>query len=182
MASIASTGTSTTARSAAAALAILLAFAGAAPAGDVDRLDAEHGFRDARFGAPLDSFTGLELLSSNGARGTTLYVRPEEDLSFGQANLDGVTYGFYADRLYFVTLFASGEGNARAALAEIRERYGPGAVVPGDAEEFVWRGRRVSLHFRQDPMTDMSMVVITSLEMNAHVEAARVAGPAAALP
>ncbi len=106
----------------------------------------------------------------------------EDDLSFGQASLDGVTYGFYAGRLYFVTLFTSGEGNARAVLAEIRERYGPGARVPGDAEEFVWRGRRVSLHFRQDPMTAMSMVVITSLEMNAQVEAARVTRPAAARP
>lgn len=165
-------------RSLALVLACQLALAAAAAAGGLEDLDARNGFRDARFGAPFESFRGLALLSDGGARGSTLYVRPADELRFGEASLDGVTYGFYAGRLYYVTLFTSGARNGRAALAELERAYGPGQRSSGDADEYVWRGARVLLHYRLDPATSMGMVALTGVEMDARVEA----DLAAALP
>lgn len=159
-------------------LLFLLGLAGAAEAGDSVELDREEGFRGLRFGAPIESVSDLRLVSESGARGSRLYVRPSEELVFGDASLDGVTYGFYAGRLYFVTLFTSGRRNARAALAELEREYGPGLPVPGQAEEYVWRGRRVWLHFRADPATSQGMVALTGVEMNARVERDRASSPA----
>ena len=153
-----------------------------AGAGDVNALDAENGFRDAHFGARLDTMAGLQLLSESGAAGTQLYIRPDEALEIGQARLDGVTYGFYQQRLYFVALFTSGRRNSQAVLSRFQQVYGPGVAVAGDALEYVWQGRRVLLHFRQDLATGVGMAALTSLEIDAQVKSASAPVPANSAP
>ena len=114
------------------------------------------------FGTRLEALDGFQLLTESGAAGTQLYIRPDEVLEIGQARLDGVTYGFYQQRLYFVALFTSGRRDAQAALSALQAAYGPGTAIVGDVPEYVWQGQRVSLHFRQDPVTEMGMVGFTS--------------------
>jgi len=166
----------------AVAVALWLTAIAPALAGNTDALDAEDGFRGARFGERVESFEGLELLSASGARGMDVYVRPSDVLELGPARLDGVTYGFYQGELYFVALFASGRRNARAALLQLEKDYGPGTSVSEGANEYVWRGRKVLLHFRTDPVTSMSMIGITSLPIDARVQAAQDVAPAAIAP
>jgi hypothetical protein len=76
----------------------------------------------------------------------------------------------------------SGTSNSRAALLELEKDYGPGTRVSEDANEYVWRGRKVILHFRSDPATAMSMIGLTSLPIDARVQAAQAAMPAAIAP
>jgi hypothetical protein len=154
----------------------------AAQAGDLQALDAENGFRDARFGAKRDALLGMQLLSESGAAGTQLYVRPAESLALGDARLDGVTYGFYRDQLYYVAIFTSGAHNTQSVLESFKAAYGPGTAVPGDAVEFVWQGSRVLLHFRQDPATGVGMAALTSLTLDAKVKSAGNALPAKVAP
>jgi hypothetical protein len=163
----------------AVAAALWLAAIAPALAGGLDALDAEDGFRDAHFGARVESFEGLELLSARGARGMMVYLRPTDVLQFGDAMLDSVTYGFYQSERYFVALFASGSRNARAALAHLEKAYGPGTKLSENADEYVWRGRKVTLHFRVDPVTAMSMIGLTSVPIDGRVQAAHSLLPAA---
>lgn len=142
-------------------LASLLLLAGPASAGDLAALDADNGFAGASLGEPVESFEGLELISERAARGTRLYTGTGEMPRLGQARLDDVTYGFYRGRLFFLALFTSGRSNAEAALAALEEYYGPGTPVPGEAAEYVWQGDRVTLHYREDPVTRMGMVGFT---------------------
>lgn len=161
-----------------AVVALLLLGVASAHAGSVDVLDAEDGFRGARFGTPIESFQDLELISSRGAGGTRLYVRASEELRLGGAVLDGVTYGFYQGDLYFVALFTSGARNADAALAQLERVYGPGRKLDGATREYVWKGKRVSLYFREDAVTSMGMVGITSLSIDRRVKTDRISVPA----
>lgn len=147
-------------------LASLLLAAAPAWSGDLEALDAANGFEGARLGTPVDSFDGLELVTSHGARGTAVYTREGLAPKLGDAQLDDVTYGFYQNRLYFVALFTSGRRNAQAALAALREAYGPGTRLPGEASEYIWQGDRVVLHFREDPVTRMGMVGFRSREID----------------
>ena len=149
-----------------------LLLAGPAFAGDVSDLDAANGFGGAQLGEPVDAFDGLELLSRRAARGTSLYTRSGAAPKLGDARLDDVTYGFYRDRLYFVALFTSGRSNARAALAALQEAYGLGTAVPGEASEYIWHGERVTLHFREDPVTEIGMVGFTSTAIDEQMKAA----------
>jgi hypothetical protein len=166
------------------AVAAVLWLTAIAPAlaGGTDALDAEDGFRDARFGARVESFEGLELLSTRGARGMKVYVRPSDVLELGDAVLDAVTYGFHQGELYFVAIFTSGSRNALAALEQLQKVYGPGTRLTEDANEYVWRGRKVKLHYRMDPATAMSMIGFTSLPIDARVQAAQASVPAAIAP
>lgn len=163
-------------------LALVALLAPPAQAGDVSALDAENGFRDARFGAPMPARAGFQLLSENGAAGTRLYVKPDEALAFGDARLDGVTYGFHSDRLYFVAIFTSGRENTRAVLEVFQAAYGPGAAIDGEANEYLWQGQRVALHFREDPSTGVGMAAFTSLSMDAQVKSTQTTVPANAAP
>jgi hypothetical protein len=169
-------------RKLAIAAALMLGGVASAFAEGIDALDAEDGFRDARFGTRVESFEGLEIISDRGARGTKVYVRPTDALEFGAARLDGVTYGFYAQELYFVALFTSGSRNTRAVLAQLEQAYGPGTPVDGNAKEYIWQGRKVILHFREDPVTAMGMVGLTSVGIDARVKAEHVSLPAEVAP
>lgn len=150
-----------------------------AGAGDLADLDTENGFRGLHFGVAHGEIESLELLSENGARGTRLYTRANEPLEFGSGVLDGVTYGFYRDRLYFVALFASGRGNSEAVLEALQAAYGDGERLAGEAVEYVWQGSRVALHFREDPATGFGMASLTGLAMDARVKSASAAAEVA---
>ena len=69
-----------------------------------------------------------------------------------------------------------------AALAQLEKVYGRGTRVSEHAEEYVWRGRKVLLHFRTDPATAMSMIGFTSLPIDARVRAGQDVMPAAIAP
>jgi hypothetical protein len=142
-------------------IASVILLAGPALAGDLEALDSENGFGGAALGESVDAFQGLELISERGARGTSLYARTGEMPELGGARLDDVTLGFYRGRLYFLALFTSGRHSAEAALAALQASYGPGTPVPGEASEYVWHGARVTLHFREDPVTKLGMVGFT---------------------
>jgi len=141
--------------------ASVLLLASPASAGDLGTLDADNGFGGATLGAPVAAFDGLELISRRAALGTSLYARTGAKPALGAARVDDVTYGFYRGRLHFLALFTSGRRNAEAALVALQQTYGPGSPVPGDATEYVWRGDRVTLHFRADPVTHLGMVGFT---------------------
>ena len=67
-------------------------------------------------------------------------------------------------------------------LDAFRAAYGPGAAVEGEAEEYVWHGDRVALHFREDPVTGVGMAAFTSLFMDARVKSATTTAPAEIAP
>ena len=143
-------------------VAFCLLLASQAFAGDLDALDRDNGFGRARLGTSVETLEGIELITERAARGTSLFALSGAMPPLGEAHLDDVTLGFYEGRLYFVALFTSGRRDAQAALSALQAAYGPGTAIVGDVPEYVWQGQRVSLHFRQDPVTEMGMVGFTS--------------------
>ena len=152
---------------------VMLVCLGAPPAlaGGTGKLDDQNGYRGIEFGTSPDSVQGFELVSDRGAGGTKIYTLASETLDLGDATLDGVTYGYFDDKLYFVALFTSGRGNGIKALAALEEKYGKGTPVISEAKEYVWHGRRVTLHFREDSATHMGMIGFTSISLAAQVRA-----------
>ncbi len=153
--------------------AVMLLCLGAPPAlaADAGKLDDQNGYRGIEFGTSPDSVEGFEFVSDRGAGGTEIYTLASEPLELGDATLDAVTYGYFDDKLYFVALFTSGRGNGIKALAALEERYGKGTPVFSEAKEYVWHGRHVTLHFREDSATHMGMIGFTSVSLAAQVRA-----------
>ena len=58
------------------------------------------------------------------------------------------------------------------AKMRAKEAYGEGTALPGKAPEYVWRGSKVTLHFRQDPVTGLGMIGYTSTAIDELVKRA----------
>lgn len=131
-------------------LTLRLASAVAGGAGSLAALEADNGLRDAQLGAPLDGFSGLELVLRDDEARTETYVRAGDELRLGGATLDTITYAFYLGRLYSIGVTAEGEDEVRALREALEENYGPGELYQ-ESSDRRWTTGRLDLRFQIDP-------------------------------
>jgi hypothetical protein len=118
--------------------------------GHVHYLDYRNGFRGVKFGTPVSSFQGLELIRDTGA--TKIYRKTNDDLKIGEAQLEQIRYHFADDKFMGVSLFTKDESDGQALLVVFQLAYGngipqkpqPGGVGTSHAShahEFLWKGK-----------------------------------------
>ncbi len=66
------------------------------------------------------------------------YVRKNEDLKLGDAQLDSIVYAFWRYRLYAVTIWVSGHDNYLALRSEIFNRFGVGLKSENHPDRYLW--------------------------------------------
>ena len=127
----------------------LIALSGTARAGTVADLDRDNGLPDAKLGAPLASFQGLEKTEDVGRWLT--FKRPGDKLRFGNTAVVGITYNFFKDRLYSINLDVNGKGNVKGLVKQLEHDYGkdhsmdtlPLAKTATTLDVREWSGTRV---------------------------------------
>ena len=77
-------------------LALFLLVFTFAYAQDLQKLDDEYGFRGNKFGTSIASFKNMLFLSGSGE--VKVFKNREEDLKFGEATANKVTYEFYKSK------------------------------------------------------------------------------------
>jgi hypothetical protein len=118
--------------------------------GHVHYLDYRNGFRGVKFGTPVSSFQGLELIRDTGA--AKFYRKTNDDLKIGEAQLEQIRYHFVDDKFMGVSLFTKDESDGEALLVVFELAYGrgiPQKPQPGGegtshashAHEFLWKGK-----------------------------------------
>jgi hypothetical protein len=118
--------------------------------GHVHYLDYRNGFRGVKFGTPLSSFQGLELIRDTSA--TKTYKKANDDLKIGEVQLEQIRYHFVDDKFMGVSLFTKEESDGEALLVVFELAYGNGIPQkphPGGensshtthAHEFLWKGK-----------------------------------------
>src|SRR2546422_630357 len=101
--------------------------AGPMRAGTLADLDSQDGFRDARFGASVESFKGLvEVNSYTNRNGITsvFYKRPSDELKMEDIAIKEIQYEFVKGRLVAVYVRVRGEENRRRLLEQLLSSYG----------------------------------------------------------
>jgi hypothetical protein len=94
---------------------------------------------DIRWGLAPEDIEGLVFSGRDPAYGGVVqYYRPEEDLSMGRADLRGIVYGFWRNRLYTITAWADGMTNFRKMRTEAFKRYGRGNQRRKGVERYTW--------------------------------------------
>jgi len=97
-------------------LIVFLLSQSATAQGTSGTLDAKNGFRDAKFGMPLSAFKGIvptgSISVSNGVK-TVEYKRPSDVLRIGDIKLVSISYTFYNDKLYYISIGAAEEDRAQ---------------------------------------------------------------------
>ncbi|MBC8084112.1 MAG: hypothetical protein H7Z21_12960 [Hymenobacter sp.] len=115
-------------------------------------LDAKNGFRDAVFGASVETLPGATPLGQ-GEGDTQCYSRATDELKIGDAQLSDISYCYYKGRLYSVTLATAGAANSRALRDALEAAYGR----TGQSDRYTlardWSGRVVGLSYAENPIS-----------------------------
>jgi len=98
------------------------------------------GFRGIKWGTNIARLSGMELIRSEGAE--KYYIRPEDKLKVGEAVVERITYGFYRDEFFNVTIHFKGLMNYLDLKQTLFGVYGEGEQFPGK-DIFTWRGKQV---------------------------------------
>ncbi len=93
-----------------------------ARAGSVADLDRDNGLPDAKLGAPMNAFQGLQRTEDVGRWQT--FKRPADALRYGKFEVTGITYNFFKDRLYSINVDLSGKRSVKGVLKLLEDQYG----------------------------------------------------------
>ncbi len=97
------------------------------------------GFRDLPWGSELSDIEGMAKTDTDtGLTGVVGYVRPNDVLRIGEAELTNIIYSFWHDQLYTVTIWAQNYSNYEALRSAVFERFGEGSRRDESIERYIW--------------------------------------------
>lgn len=111
--------------------------------GTLSYLAAKKDFRGLAWGSAPEPGMKQAGTEPHGIRHMT---RPGEELKLGEYPLSGVTYSYFDDRLFMVTVVAPAE-SARGVLDVLRQAYGPPRQENPYIEDWDWRTSKVRLGY-----------------------------------
>jgi hypothetical protein len=82
---------------------------------------------------------GIQKLKTDPAHGgIDQYWWPNGNLTLGNVLLDGLTFGFWRNRLYSILLWVDGKPEYQRLRQAVFDRYGPGRKNEKGLERYVW--------------------------------------------
>jgi hypothetical protein len=97
------------------------------------------GFCDLQWGREAASVDGLEKKQTISELDNVVeYVRPTVPLTIGGAVLESVTYAFWRDQLYTVTVWTEGYSNFTAMRDAVIKEFGPGIRNDSTRDKYLW--------------------------------------------
>ncbi len=104
------------------AMVVLLTGPATVRAGSVADLDRDNGLPDARLGAPLKSFKGLQLVEDTGRWLT--YKVPGEKLKFLGNDVTSIKLNFFKEQLYSIDINFDNRATTKRLLKTFEQSYG----------------------------------------------------------
>jgi hypothetical protein len=103
---------------------------------------ASDGFRDLPWGSKLSDIAGMvKTKTDTGLAGVVEYIRPNDVLRIGKAELTNIIYSFWHDQLYTVTIWTQNNSNYKALRSAAFERFGEGSRGNESIERYIWSDR-----------------------------------------
>jgi len=97
------------------------------------------GFCDLQWGCKVASVDGLQRKQTiSDLDNVVEYLRPTVPLTIGDAALESVTYAFWRDQLYTVTVWTEGYSNFTAMRDAVIKEFGPGIRNDSTREKYLW--------------------------------------------
>ena len=100
------------------------------------------GFRDLPWGSGLSDIAGMTATETDtGLAGVVGYIRPNDVLRIGEAEITNIIYSFWHDQLYTVTIWTQDYSNYEALRSAAFERFGEGSRRNESIERYIWSDR-----------------------------------------
>lgn len=143
------------------------------------RLD---GFRDLRWGELASDVSGLQILDSeNSIPGVEEYIRPNEALKIGRADIESIIYGFWQDRLYTVTIWTEGRSDYLRLKQTVFNEFGSGFKSDKSRENYVWSDNKADRMLEYTKTKKYGMFWMRSRKLDRQYNLAQLKRPASYL-
>jgi hypothetical protein len=140
------------------------------------------GFRDLRWAIGKSTLGRLtELESETGQDEIKEYVRANEDLKLGKAQLDSIVYTFWRHKLYAVTIWAAGHANYLALRNEVFNRFGIGYKSDQNRERYLWSDPYSERILKYDDVDQSSLFCMQSKELKRISQLSQIRTPSTSL-
>jgi hypothetical protein len=125
-------------------------------------LDTKNGFRDFKFGDDISTFKDLVEIEIGKDGLTKFYSITDDKLAIGTSELEKISYGFYKDKLFAITIATKGYSNSRGVLKALQELYGNGTQENRFMEKYTWWGSKVWAFYEENSITKNAQIMFLS--------------------
>jgi len=125
------------------------------------------GFRGIKWGQDISTIEGLVLVVTDLSHsGIDVYAREGDELKIGAAELDGIYYGFWQDKVCNVQIYINGDVNFERVKAVVFEKFGEGYQSNEYIEEYHWRGDETWMVLRYNEFSEEGMLLMVSSQIS----------------
>ena len=133
-------------------------------------------FRGINWGAPVEDHQ-KELVSLSSRGDVAFYRRPADQMSWGGAEIQKISYRYFKGRFSGSTLQLFGASHKKAITAKMFELYGPPEQPNKRVPQFFWTGEKAKVVLFCE-VTDYCVIDMANLELLAQEEAQNEPTPA----
>lgn len=101
-------------------------------------------FRGMKWGTSLKDLTDMSV--ATGQKEDHLYVKKNDKLQIGDADLTGIRYGFYKDQFYSVWIRFDSFSNFQKLKETLFQQYGTGEKTNPFMDNYYWFGANVLIY------------------------------------
>jgi len=109
------------------------------------------GFRGIKWGTNISELN--DMLVADSGKDTVYYIRKNDTLKIGDADIDQISYGFYENRLFVVLVEDDGYLNFTKLKAILIDLYGKPEQPNRLMEKYFWTGGKVDIFFDYNEMS-----------------------------
>lgn len=151
--------------------------AAAATAGGGDLLSS-NGFGDLHWSTKLSEARGLvQLKTHTGLEGVREYIRRDDFLKLGRAQLRAIVYAFWRNQLYTITVWTQGLPNYLALRDAVFRRFGKGWQKDRTRPRYLWSDAATDRMLEFTAQGQYGMLWMRSRRLDRLVKLCRLTGP-----
>jgi hypothetical protein len=133
-------------------------------------------FRGINWGAPIEEHQ-KELVQLSSRGDLAFYRRPADQMSWGGAEIQKISYRYFKGRFSGSTLQLFGASHKKAITAKMFELYGPPEQPNKRVPQYFWTGEKAKVVLFCE-VTDYCVIDMANLELLAQEEAQNQPAPA----
>jgi hypothetical protein len=103
------------------------------------------GFRGIKWGTNIRELN--DMLVAESGKDTVYYIRKNDTLKIGDADIDQISYGFYKNRFYVVLVEYNGFLNFTKLKTILFDQYGKPDQPNQLMDKYFWTGGTVDIYF-----------------------------------
>jgi hypothetical protein len=134
------------------------------------RMSEEIGLDGLVWRMPPAQIAGLEKIETDDAfGGIEQHWRPDQPLTFNDADLTGLVYGFWNDQLYSIMMWTDGRIGYDLLRSAILARFGPGRQNNANVERYVWVGEETQRMLEFDIKRNTGIFIMRAGRLHAQI-------------